>query len=219
MVQAGSKKPDWRECGQILADGILDLDIKVSARVRGDLMRYLQELVTWNKTYNLTAVRDPVQMVVKHLLDSLSVLPHLARGRIADVGSGAGLPGIPLAMTAPRNEYVLIDSNGKKAAFMRHIVRTLGLKHVQVIQERAEDYQPATAFDTVVSRACAAVEDLVTVGGHLCGNEGRILAMLGKAPEDGMEVPPPFRMAAVEAIHVPGLAAERHLAILERALI
>lgn len=219
MAQQGSKSTDWRLCRQILEDGVLDLEIKVSARVRGELMRYIQELVQWNRTYNLTAVRDPVQMVVKHLLDSLSVLPHLGAGRVADVGSGAGIPGIPLALASPRNEFVLIDSNGKKAAFMRHVVRTLGLKHVQVIQSRSEDYQPDQAFDTVVSRACAAVEDLVRVGGHLCGNEGRILAMLGKAPADGAEVPSPFRLADVISLQVPGLAAERHLAILERALL
>lgn len=219
MAQAGFRKDDWRLSGQLLADGIEDLELKVSARVRGDLMRYLQELVTWNRTYNLTAVRDPIQMVVKHLLDSLSVLPYLGAGRVIDVGSGAGLPGIPLAMTAPRNEYVLLDSNGKKAAFMRHAARTLGLKHVQVIQSRAEDYQPSPAFDTVISRACAAVNDLINLGGHLCGNQGRVLAMLGKAPEAGIEVAPPFRLADVCQLEVPGLAAERHLAILERALL
>lgn len=219
MVQAESRKVDWRQCGQLLADGIEDLELKVSARVRGDLMRYLQELATWNRTYNLTAVRDPVQMVVKHLLDSLVVLPHLGTGRVIDVGSGAGLPGIPLALTLPKNEYTLLDSNGKKAAFMRHVVRTLGLKHVQVIQSRAEDYQPAAAFDTVISRACAAVNDLINMGGHLCDNQGRVVAMLGKAPDRSLEVPSPFRLATVERLQVPGLAAERHLAILERALI
>ncbi len=219
MAQQGKESTDWRLCGQMLEDGVLDLEIKVSARVRGELMRYIQELVQWNRTYNLTAVRDPLQMVVKHLLDSLSVLPYLGTGRIVDVGSGAGIPGIPLALAAPRNEYVLIDSNGKKAAFMRHVVRRLGLKHVQVVQSRSEDYQPEQAFDTVISRACAAVEDLVSVGGHLCGNDGRILAMLGKAPGAGAEVPSPFRQAEVINLQVPGLAAERHLAILERALL
>ncbi len=219
MAQPKPQPTDWRECGHILADGIIDLDLKVSARVRGELMRYIQELLQWNRTYNLTAVRDPLQMVVKHLLDSLSVLPDLGSGRIVDVGSGAGIPGIPLALAAPRNEYVLLDSNGKKAAFMRHIVRTLGLKHVQVIQSRAEDYEPQAAFDTVISRACASVEDLIAVGGHLCGNDGRILAMLGKAPEEGQPVPSPFRLAALKSLQVPGLAAERHLAILERALL
>lgn len=219
MAKAGSHTEDWRQCGQLLADGIVDLDLQISVRVRGELMRYLQELVQWNRTYNLTAVRDPLQMVVKHLLDSLSVLPSLRPGRVVDVGSGAGLPGIPLALTAPRNEYVLMDSNGKKAAFMRHIVRTLGLKHVQVVQERAEDYQPVAGFDTVISRACAAVNDLVDIAGHLCDNQGQVLAMLGKAPEEGAEVPPPFRMAEVKVLQVPGLAAERHLAVLERALI
>ncbi|GEM_PF-227041 len=219
MVSAGSQKTDWRHCGQLLADGIADLDLTVSAKARGDLMRYLQELVQWNKTYNLTAVRDPVQMVVKHLLDSLSVLPYIGKGQIADVGSGAGLPGIPLSLVAPRNEYILIDSNGKKAAFMRHVVRRFGLKHVRVLQTRAEDYQPDLPFDTVVSRACAAVEDLVGVAGHLCGPQSRMLAMLGKVPAELPDTVAGFRLASVEALQVPGLSAERHLAILERALI
>lgn len=212
---------DWKLCGELLADGVADLDVAVSQRAQRDMLRYLQELQTWNGSYNLTAVREPVQMVVKHLLDSLAVLPHLGEGRrLVDVGTGAGLPGLVLAMALPKLEVSLLDSNGKKAAFLRHCMRSLELRNVQVIQSRVEDYKPAKAFDTVISRAFAAANAFVAAAGHLCADEGQILAMLGTEPDaqhlEGLGV---FALRSMQPLQVPGLAAERHIAVLKRGLI
>lgn len=212
---------DWKACEQLLGDGVLDLDLSVSARAQRDLIRYLQELETWNASYNLTAVREPVEMVVKHLLDSLVVLPHLGESRsLLDVGTGAGLPGIVLALCVPRIEVTVLDSNGKKAAFLRHCVRSLDIKNVQVVQSRVEDYRPSPLFDTVISRAFAALDDYVATAGHCCADGGRVLAMMGAAPDEAMlNKVQGFNLQNLMPLQVPGLAAERHLAVLTRGLI
>lgn len=212
---------DWKTGEQLLADGIADLDLSVSARAQRDMMRYLQELETWNRSYNLTAVREPAEMVVKHLLDSLAVLPHLGEGRrLLDVGTGAGLPGIPLALCGQRLEVTLLDSNGKKAAFLRHCVRSLELKNVQVVQSRVEDFTAPQGFELVISRAFAALDDYVATAGHCCADGGRLLAMLGTAPGEALlDNLRGFSLQALMPLQVPGLGAERHLAVLARGLI
>lgn len=212
---------DWKTSEQLLADGIADLEVSVSARARMGMIRYLQELETWNRSYNLTAIREPVQMVVKHLLDSLIVLPYLGEGRsLLDVGTGAGLPGIPLALCMPRLEVTLLDSNGKKAAFLRHCVRSLELKNVQVAQTRVEDYRPGRPFATVISRAFAALDAFTDAARHCCADDGQMLAMLGAHPaDDVLQAVSGFSLQRLEPLHVPGLAAERHIAVLSRSLI
>ncbi|MDX1496647.1 MAG: 16S rRNA (guanine(527)-N(7))-methyltransferase RsmG [Salinisphaeraceae bacterium] len=212
---------DWKTSEDLLADGIADLAVSVSARAQKDMIRYLQELVAWNRSYNLTAIREPAQMVVKHLLDSLAVLPYLGEGRsLLDVGTGAGIPGLVLAMCMPRMEVTVLDSNGKKAAFLRHCVRSLELKNVQVAQTRVEDYRPQSGFATVISRAFAALDAFTVSAGHCCADSGQMLAMLGTKPEDSvLQAVSGFSLQRLEVLNVPGLAAERHIAVLSRSLI
>lgn len=216
-----SMDTEWKTAEQLLADGVVDLELSVSARAQRDMIAYLRELETWNASYNLTAIRAPVEMVVKHLLDSLAVLPYLGEAKhLLDVGTGAGLPGIPLAICLPRLEVTLLDSNGKKAAFLRHCVRSLGLKNVQVVQGRVEAHVPAKGFDVVISRAYAALDDFIATAGHCCADDGRVLAMMGAAPDAALlENVQGFNCQNVAALPIPGLGAERHLAILARGLI
>ena len=151
-------------------------------------------------------------MVNLHLLDSLTVLPHLHGSRILDVGSGAGLPGIPLAVFSPQREFVLLDANGKKARFMRQAVIDLGLRNVVVEHARTESYHPAEGFDTVISRAFASVADFVRGAGSHCRKGGRLLAMKGRYPDTELEaLPVGYRVVDVHALDIPGLTSQRHL--------
>ena len=200
-----------------LAEGCAALGLNLDASVQASLLDYLGDLGQWNRAYNLTAVRDPVAMVSLHLLDSLSVVPYLHDRRVIDVGSGAGLPGLVLALAEPQRHFTLLDANGKKAAFMRHALRRVAAANVVVVQARAEDYDAQGGFDTVISRAFASLADMVRLSGHLCGPDGRLLAMKGRYPEQEVaEVPRGFRVLDSQRLHVPGLAAERHLLILGR---
>lgn len=140
------------------------------------LAGFIELLVRWNRIYNLTAVRDPAEMVGRHLLDSLAVAPWLQGSRVLDVGSGAGLPGIPLALTHPALHFTLIDSNGKKTRFMNQTRAALALSNVTVVQVRVEDFQPSQAFDCLLTRAFARLDRLLALTGHLCKPDGRILA-------------------------------------------
>jgi 16S rRNA (guanine527-N7)-methyltransferase len=214
---------DWASCRAHLDEGIRSLGFDLPA-VSESLIAYLRELVQWNQAYNLTAVRDPLEMVTKHLLDSLVVLPHLHGAHIIDVGSGAGLPGIPLALADSARQFTLLDSNGKKAAFMRHAVRALGLKQVEVVHARVEDYAAAAGhgrFDSVLSRAFSSLAEMLELAGPLCALHGRMLAMKGQFPQDELEdlrhVATGFELEGVLPLSVPGLAAERHLVLFSRA--
>ena len=160
--------------GRLLA-GLLAL--KLDPALAQPLLKYLGELVIWNKTYNLTAVREPVEMVTRHLLDSLAILPHVGAGRVIDVGSGAGLPGIPLAIANPALHVTLLDSGGKKARFLRHAQRTLPLANVEVVDARAEAYTPPERFDSIVSRAFGSLREFLEVTAALGAERGRWLAM------------------------------------------
>jgi 16S rRNA (guanine527-N7)-methyltransferase len=173
---------------------------------------YLALLLRWNRAYNLTALTDPRQMVTRHLLDSLAVLPHIHGSRIADIGSGAGFPGIPLAIARPDWHVVLVDAVAKKTRFQRQVILELGLTGVEAVHTRVESYRPAEPFDTVISRAFAATREFVAVAGHLAGPGGRLLAMKGRDPADELgDLPAPWRVEAVHALSVPGLSAARHL--------
>ena len=183
------------------------------------LLIYLHELEKWNAAYNLTAVRDPLEMVTRHLLDSLAVLPALQTlprpmQRLIDVGSGAGLPGIPLALVHPEWQVDLLDSNGKKARFLRHAVRTLGLRNAQVLEMRAEDCEPDQPYDGVISRAFSALGDFVANTGHLLTPQGYWLAMKGRVDEnESAGLNDRVRVDQIVALTVPGLAEQRHLVI------
>lgn len=197
---------------EVLDQGLSAMALDVAPAVRDKLMIYLDLLIKWNHVYNLTAVRDPVQMVIRHFLDSLAVLPHVSGSRLIDVGTGAGLPGIPLAMVLSGAEWVLLDANGKKTRFVTQAVATTGLTNISVAQARVEDYHPAHLFDTVVTRAYAALDVIVSDTLHLCGPSARILAMKGRLPEKEIQcVEAMSHGVAVHALPVPGLQEERHL--------
>lgn len=181
------------------------------------LQSYLQLLQRWNKFYNLTAVRHVAQMQVLHLDDSLSVAPFIRGGSCLDVGSGAGLPGIPLAIVQPERQFTLLDTNGKKTRFMQQAVLELGLKNVTVIQTRVESWQPAALFDAVISRAFASLHDFVTFTGKHLREGGILYAMKGRYPADELTaLPAGWRVSAQHPLHVPGLDAERHLLEIQR---
>ena len=177
------------------------------------LLAYLALLARWNATYNLTAIRDPRDMVAKHLLDSLAMQPFVRDLRtLADLGTGPGLPGIPLAIATPGLQVTLVESNGKKARFLREAVRQLGLGNVQVAESRIEAFQPGTHFDAITARALATLPLILELGGHLPGPGGRLLAMKGVVPDGEIAtLPAGWRLAAVHPLRVPGLDAERHL--------
>ena len=183
------------------------------------LLAYLALLHRWNRTYNLTAIRDPRAMVSLHLLDSLAVHPFVRDlGNLADLGSGAGLPGIPLAIAVPALQVTLVESNGKKARFLREAARTLGLGNLRVAESRAEALDAPGAFDAITARAMATLADLLAAGAHLLRPGGRLLAMKGARPEAEIAaLPAGWQVVASHPIAVPGLDAERHLVFVGRA--
>ena len=202
-----------------LAEGLAAMRLVLDAAGQAKLVAYLRLIEKWNKVHNLTAVREPGQMVVLHLLDSLAVLPHVAVARsLLDVGTGAGLPGIPLAVARPDLAVTLLDSSHKKATFLRQAKAELGLANVEVACERVENWHPPASFDVVVSRAFAELADFVTQAGHLVAPGGAMLAMKGVHPFDELaRVPPTHRVENVVALRVPSLDAQRHLVLLKAA--
>jgi len=202
-----------------LADGLAALGIAADAGQQRGLLAYVALLAKWNRVYNLTAVREPRQMVVRHILDSLAVLPYLHGRRVLDVGTGGGLPGIPLALLSPEREFVLLDSNGKKTRFVQQAVLELGLDNVGVVHARVEAWRPAQAFDTVISRAFASIGDMLNKAGTYCVEDGRLLAMKGALPEYELaSLPAGFEVVAIHRLRVPGMEDEqRHLVCLAPA--
>jgi 16S rRNA (guanine527-N7)-methyltransferase len=182
---------------------------------------YLALLAKWNRTYNLTAIREPERMVTHHALDALAVLPQLparAALRLLDVGTGGGVPGIPLALARPGWRVVLLDSNHKKGAFLAQAAIELGLANVEVATARVEDYVPAAPFDVVISRAFSDLASFAAAALPLLAPGGALVAMKGVLPHEELaQLPPDVRVVATPALSVPGLAAERHLVIMERA--
>lgn len=200
-----------------LADGLSVMQISLAADAQAKLLAYLDLLARWNRTYNLTAVRDPGEMVSRHLLDSLAVSPFVRGATLVDLGSGAGLPGIPLAIARPDLRVTLVESNGKKARFLREAVRSLPLANVRVEQSRVQD--STGKFDTVTARAFASLTDMLAWGGHLLANDGRWLALKGHAdPAEIAAVPDDFRLVAVHPLTVPGVGGERCVVELARAM-
>ena len=183
----------------------------------GRLLDYLALLDRWNKTYNLTAVRDPREMLTRHLLDSLSMWPHVHAGKLADLGTGPGLPGIPLAMACPGLQVTLVESNGKKARFLREAVRSLGLANVRVLESRAENVDEPGAYGQITARAMDTLAGILAVGGHLVAPGGRLLAMKGQRPDAEIAaLPPGWRVEALKVLAVPGLEGDRHLVTVTR---
>ncbi|MGH8073094.1 MAG: 16S rRNA (guanine(527)-N(7))-methyltransferase RsmG [Lysobacter sp.] len=188
------------------------------------LLDYLALLLRWNQTYNLTAVRDPLEMVDKHLLDSLAMHPYVdaiaaTGGALADLGTGAGLPGIPLAIAKPGLRVTLVESNGKKARFMREAVRKLGLADVRIAESRIEALDQPASFDAITARALATLPLIIELGGHLLKPEGCLLAMKGVYPADEIAaLPAGWSVTGSHPLRVPGLDAERHLLVVRREL-
>ena len=183
------------------------------------LVEYIQLLEKWNTVYNLTSVRDKAQMVYRHILDSLVVSPFLQGSEILDVGSGAGLPGIPLAIANPEIDFTLLDSNQKKTRFIQQAVAELGLNNVEVISERIENFQIDKTFDTVTARAYSAIDNLISGVQHLLNEQSVILAMKGTYPVAELEnIPSPYHVESIEKLQVPGLDADRHLVIIRKKI-
>ena len=179
------------------------------------LLTYLQLLHHWNRSFNLTAVRDPEEMVTRHLLDSVSVLSWIDMGPLLDAGAGAGLPGIPLAIMRPDLEVILLDSSGKKVRFMNHVARALPLPNIHPVQDRLESWMSDEPPRIIISRAFAELSEFVRVSRHLTGPETRLLAMKGKYPESELEnLPAWLRVDSIEKLTVPGLQEDRHLVIM-----
>ncbi|WP_150047730.1 16S rRNA (guanine(527)-N(7))-methyltransferase RsmG [Methylomonas rhizoryzae] len=202
-------------CRVRLADGLAALGLSLSERQQTQLYDFVKLIEKWNKAYNLTAVRDPLQMVDLHILDSLTVLPHLKPPKVADVGTGAGLPGIPLAICLPEFQFVLIDTNSKKTRFVRQAVLELKLRNVEVVHGRVEELRLQPLCSTVICRAFAAMSDILKLSGHLLAENGVLLAMKGQLPED--ELIMLNSQYAVLPLSVPGVEAERCLIRLEKA--
>ena len=195
---------------QRLDDGLAAL--RLDRALAAPLLEYLALLLRWNRAYNLTAIRDPDEMVVRHLLDSLAMQPYVQPGALADLGTGPGLPGIPLAIARTDVQVTLVESNGKKARFLREAVRQLKLGNARVAESRAEAVDEPGAYAQITARAMDTLAGILEVGGHLLAPGGRLLAMKGVNPvEEIAALPPGWTALAVHPLAVPGLGAERHL--------
>ena len=194
----------------ILSSGLSQLQLTVSPEAQDKLIAYLHLLQKWNHAYNLTAITDFDKMITYHLLDSLSIAPFVTGSNIVDVGSGAGLPGIPLAIYFPDKQFTLMDSIGKKTRFTAQVARELQLKNVQVVQTRAEEYQSKNAFDTMTARAVASIDDLVTISRELLQENGKLLMMKSDVAAEELEK----YSLRCEKLSVPGIDGERCIIIL-----
>lgn len=198
-----------------LHEGLERLGLPTGMAPEDRLLAYLELLQRWNRAYNLTAITDPAEMVTRHLLDSLAVLPWIDCNRLLDAGSGAGLPGIPLALARPGIEVTLLDSAGKKTRFLRHACRELGLDNVHVVQDRLERYEPTQPFGRIISRALSGLAAFAEAARHLIAPSGRLLAMKGRYPHEELSgLPQWVRVQTVEELSVPGLQQDRHLVIM-----
>lgn len=192
-------------------------ELDLAPAIQDKLICYIELLTKWNKVFNLTAIRDPEDMVVLHILDSLAIVPYLHGHRIIDIGSGAGLPGIPLCLVSPDKEFVLLDSNSKKTRFLTQVVLELGIKNVTVEHARCEKFRPAHCFDSIMTRAFASLKEMLEMTEHLLSEQGQFLAMKGIYPEAEIKaIPAQFKLRAVHRLVVEGLEAERHLVCIGR---
>ena len=198
---------------QALELGIKTLGLSCSSQQLEQLLAYLEMLQRWNKTYNLTAIREPIQMVRLHLLDSLAIHPYVQGVKhIIDVGTGPGLPGIPLAILNPDINFTLLDSNGKKTRFLFQAINDLSLVNAKEVNQRVEKYQPEQLFDIVLSRAFSSISDMLTQCDHLVSDSGCFLAMKGKKPDSELsQITKDYKVVDLSQINVPQVDSERHL--------
>ncbi len=197
------------ECRNILAAGLSALNIAANGQQSGQLLAFISLIEKWNKAYNLTAIKARKDMVRLHLLDSLTVIPYLEGRKIIDIGTGAGLPGIPLAICLPQISFTLLDSNSKKTRFVQQAVLELKLTNVKIVHSRVEDYQPDQVFSTVLARAFAELPDIIGSTRHLLTQNGRLLAMKGRCSE--AELAQVKAKKTIIPVHIPGVEAERNL--------
>ena len=203
---------------ELLEDGIYELELEERLGADELLMEYVTELMNWNRVYNLTSVRNPTDIVTRHILDSLTILPYLHGERILDIGTGAGLPGIPLAIACPERDFVLLDSSSKKLRFVQQTLGILNLDNVTLEDSRVEEFQPGALFDTVICRAFSDLPDFYRYAARLCNEGGRMLAMKGVYPMTEVEcLDDKSVIDDVVSLKVPGLDAERHLVIMHAA--
>jgi 16S rRNA (guanine527-N7)-methyltransferase len=201
-----------------LIDGARGFGLELSAADAARLLRLLDELARWNRAYNLTAIADRGRMLTHHLLDSLSVQPYLHGDEIADAGTGAGFPGLPLAVVNPQCHFTLIDSGGKKIRFLAHAVRVLELSNVTPLHVRVESLRPERPFDTVLARAFAPLPELIDKVAALCGPDTRVLAMKGEpGAEELGAIAAPWQITANHALTIPGVDESRHLVVLRKS--
>lgn len=196
-------------CRKILASGIASLNLNVTDQNIEQLLNFIKLIEKWNKAYNLTAIRDREEMARLHILDSLSIIPHIEGKRVIDIGTGAGLPGIPLAICLPEIDFTLLDSNAKKTRFVQQAVLELKLKNVEVIHNRVENYHPEQAYDAVLTRAFASLSDIMKLTAHLLVQDGVLLAMKGQSPD--AELVEITANKSVIPVSVPGADVERCL--------
>ena len=211
---------DWSAARRLFEEGLAALGVDLPAPAREQCMALLRLLETWNRHFNLTALRTPAEMVTGHLLDSLAVLPHLPPGALLDVGTGAGFPGLPLAIARPDTRHVLLDSNLKKTRFVQHAALELNLAKVEVVRSRAEDFRPPTPFPVVIARAFAPLPRLLRLLGHLCAPGGRVFALKGPAAAAELtDLPADFEhVDTVQLTAQPG-RAHRALVVLARRAV
>jgi 16S rRNA (guanine527-N7)-methyltransferase len=200
-----------------LTEALASMGLAPGLRQEAALLDYLGLLSKWNRTYNLTAIHEPERMLTHHLLDSLAIAPHIGAGPLLDVGSGAGLPGIPLAILRPGLKVTLLDASQKKCGFMRQAAIELKLAYVDVVHGRVEAYRPAAGFSQVVSRAFSYLSEFVRLTRHLLAEGGEWLAMKGLYPNEEIAQLKGARVTRDIPLHVPGLDAERHLIVMEPA--
>ena len=202
---------------QQLTTLLAQTDIALTQKQQQQLVRYVELLDKWNKAYNLTSVRLPQEIMVKHIMDSLVVAPHLTGHHYIDVGTGPGLPGIVLAIALPETQFVLLDSLGKRVRFLMHVKHELGLDNVTPVQSRVEEYQPSVKLDGVLSRAFASLQDMIDWCSHLIDHSGKFIALKGVFPSEELDsLPAGVKFEQKIALEVPDLDAQRHLIILSK---
>lgn len=208
-----------KQIASLLQRAAAENKLVLTDAIQSQLTQYLELMLTWNRVFNLTSITDPKEMVYLHLIDSLLVAPHLHGNKMLDIGTGAGLPGIPLAILHPEQHWTLLDKNNKKTRFLTQAVATLGLKNVTVAHTRGEDFQPPHRFDSILSRAFGTLHLFTETTAHLLADDGLLIAMKGKYPQDELnEVPDPFKVVDIIPVTMQGMTIERHIIRLKRAI-